>query len=262
MGPYADIVSLNNTGVALLRDGDQQEALIEFTRALSCLGLDARICDREMNQFVLKESLDLTRFTAFTSWLAHARSIVVGDHAALFLRSVSFVEQAEIEEGPLPYDPSVSSNNFFTLFNRAFSVFENVTPSLDTQARLIYLPCILPALFYNIGLIYHREAIRYDRAEMFSEALDLYTTSLHLLGGNASCSIPSCNLLLLGLFNNIGHIHSHFNNEVQTLYCRDQLTAVFLSTDCTRLLTKDEFVFFYMNVLFAVRRFPIIAPAA
>jgi hypothetical protein len=39
MGSYSDIVALNNIGVALLRNGDHQQALDKLTSALNCLGI-------------------------------------------------------------------------------------------------------------------------------------------------------------------------------------------------------------------------------
>lgn len=253
-------------------------ALAEFTRALNCLGVNAAgVCDREMSEFSFKENVGILRTSnsnSLSTWMERVRLAAMAmdtgtgttgnDSSNSFLRSVGFVDDgSSIDDTTIPHDPSVASNNVFFLFNRAFSIFDANPKTIDTATWLRYTPCILPAIFFNIGLVYHRAAIRTDRTDVYSEALGLYTSALYLLGKNDTCGLSSeCNLLLLGLFNNIGHIHSHFYNSVQTLYCRDNLTSVFLSTNCSKLLTKEEFIFFYMNILFAVRRFPMLAPAA
>jgi hypothetical protein len=184
-------------------------------------------------------------------------------NAKLVFRSVAVVDPALIEKTTASCDPTVSSN-FFTVFDRAFTVFEDWTRNMNVLTWLALIPCILPAIFYNIGLIYHRTAVRYDKTGGLLQALDFYSTSLFLLGRHANAGLlkSQCNVLLLALYNNIGHIHSHFFNEAQTLFCRDQLISVFLETDYTRFLTKEEFIFFDMNIIFAMRRWPILAPAA
>jgi hypothetical protein len=266
MGSYSDIVALNNTGVALLRNGDHQQALDKLTSALSCLGIvltrdAAHIYTIEGNRTWLN-----TNF--FSSWrvasnVTGAAMNAVRANAKLVFRSVAVVNPALIEETTASCDPTVSCN-FFTVFDRAFAVFEDWTRNMNVLTWLSLIPCILPAIFYNIGLIYHRTAVRYDKTGGLLQALDFYSTSLFLLRRHTNAGLlkSHCNVLLLALYNNIGHIHSHFFNEAQTLLCRDKLISVFLETDYTRFLTKEEFIFFDMNIIFAVRRWPILAPAA
>lgn len=270
MGSYSDIVTLNNTGVGLLRNGDHQQALDKLTSALSCVGLGivlasdaAHICTIEGNWTWLNPHF-------FSSWRgvsngARVAMNAMGANAKLVFRCVAVVDDAaEIEKTAVSCDPTSSCNDFFTVYERAFSVIEDGTRNMDVLTWLALIPCILPAIFYNIGLIYHRTAVRCDNTGGLLRALDFYSASLFLLGRHTTAGLlkSQCNVLLLALYNNIGQIHSHFFNEPQTLYCRDRLISVFLETDCTTFLTKEEFIFFDMNILFAMRRWPILAPAA
>jgi hypothetical protein len=70
------------------------------------------------------------------------------------------------------------------------------------------------------------------------------------------------NLLQLALYNNIGFISSHFFEENDSTVCAGRLLATFVGADTPRLLSKDEYVFYYMNLLFLLYRSPIVAPAA
>jgi hypothetical protein len=271
MGSYSQIVALNNNGVALLRDGDHQRALVEFSRALSCLGIDLTVAQSDAAQnHTMEEHQEWPSLNVFSAWWekiikGSGTARHVGDvNANIVFRSVAVVDAVETEETAGSCDPSASCNDFFTIYDRAFSVFEDGTRDVDVLAWLVLVPCILPAIFYNVGLIYHRTAIRHAKTQGLSEALAFYTASLFLLGRSASDGLLKfeCNVLLLAIYNNLGQIHSHFFNEAQTLFCRDQLISVFMSTDYTSCLTKEEFIFFYMNILFSVRRWPILAPAA
>jgi hypothetical protein len=267
MGSYSDIVALNNSGVNLLEHGDHQQALVKLTSALSCLGIvlasDAtRDYTIESNREWL--SPDLFSNCREVSNSTGAAMNAVGTNVKLVFRSVGVVDAVQSEETAASCDPTASCNDFFTVYDRAFLVFEGGTRNMDVLTWLALIPFILPAIFYNIGLIYHRRAIRSGKTVGLSQALDLYSASLFLLGRHASAGLlkHQCNVLLLALYNNVGQIHSHFFNEAQTLFCIDQLISVFLETDYTLFLTKEEFIFFDMNILFAVRRWPILAPAA
>ena len=271
MGSYSDILALNNTGVALLRNGDHQQALGKLTSALRCL-LGTVLASDAAHIYTIEGNRAWLNPHFFSRWreVSNCTGAAMNTeraHTKPVLRSVTVVDAAPIEETAASCDPTASYNDYFTLYDRAFSVFEDWTMnmSLITWLRVALIPCILPAIFYNIGLIYHRTAIRYDSTGGLLQALDFYSASLFLLGRHHACAgllKSQCNVLLLALYNNIGQIHSHFYNEAQTLFCRDHLISVFLQTDFTRFLTKEEFIFFDMNILFAVRRWPILAPAA
>jgi hypothetical protein len=263
MGSYSHMVALNNASVALLRNGDHQQALDKLTSALSCLGI---VFARDAAHiYTIEGKRTWLNAHFFSSWREASNATVVAMNAVcanakLVFRSVAVVDAALIEETTESCDPC----NFFTVFDRAFAVFEDWTTNMNALAWLALIPFILPAIFYNIGLIYHRTAVQYNKTGGLLLALDFYSTSLFLLGRHANAGLlkSQSNVLLLALYNNIGQIHSHFFNEAQTLFCRDQLISVFLKTDYTRFLTKEEFIFFDMNILFAVRRWPILAPAA
>ena len=76
-------------------------------------------------------------------------------------------------------------------------------------------------------------------------------------------NLTELDILRLALTNNMGHIHSHLSGSLgESLRCLERLLAVFFRSECKALMTKDEYVFFYINILLFVSRWPILAGAA
>ena len=74
--------------------------------------------------------------------------------------------------------------------------------------------------------------------------------------------LSELDILLLALANNMGHCQSHFNSIDESRICLERMLAIFFLSDSTVLLTKDEYVFFYINIHLGISRAPIFAAAA
>ncbi len=71
-------------------------------------------------------------------------------NSKLVFHSVAVVDAAMIEETTASCDTTVSCN-FFTVFDRAFVLFEDWTRKVNVLKWLPLIPCILPAIFYSIA---------------------------------------------------------------------------------------------------------------
>ena len=160
-------------------------------------------------------------------------------------------------------DLHTSPGNLFSVYNRPFIVNDQWR-SVDLLVWAQSLPHVPAILHYNIALILHRRACRSGISLQYQRALEYYETASRLLEGNALVGvyITELDILLLAIANNLGHIHSHFSNLPQARYCLDRMVAVFFLSECKALMTKDEYVFFYINILLFVNRCPLLAGAA
>ena len=97
----------------------------------------------------------------------------------------------------------------------------------------------------------------------------MYRMALYLLEENALRGVhvaPYFNLLLLALFNNLGNLNGQRFFDIQrVLLCQEKLLCVFLQTEfdvSSSQQQRDDYVFFYMQLLLSFTRTPLLAPAA
>jgi hypothetical protein len=100
-------------------------------------------------------------------------------------------------------------------------------------------------------------------------AHETYRMALYLLEENALRGVhvaPYFNLLLLALFNNLGNLNGQRFFDIQrVLLCQEKLLCVFLQTEfdvSSSQQQRDDYVFFYMQLLLSFTRTPLLAPAA
>jgi hypothetical protein len=170
------------------------------------------------------------------------------------------VESVHIDENPrhaelfLEIDQGQSPANSFHLFNRALRLSDDflLNHELKQNQRLQKTVTAIIVLF-NLGLIYHRVAIRNQSQEAFAEAEKLYTQCLRFIQRVALFHNLSdkLNMPVLCVFNDLGHIHSNFCQVPESTNCRYQMLLAFLATDCSRYLTEEEYLFFYLDLLLA-----------
>jgi tetratricopeptide (TPR) repeat protein len=254
---------LNNVAVSFLQSKSEDEALDMLYQAWK---------DYQVAVFCQQQSLEQTLVALWNLNPALSLSILMRPSAFMMeidnhqptIKSVSVneVTNSSIVSVPDDLDLTASPSNFFSVYNRAF-VFREDTAS--TFEWLLRRQSILPAvLLYNIALIYHRRALQQVQANEYHRALHFYKLSLNVVEDHLNAGLHSSDycLLKLALYNNIGYLASHFCNENETIIFGGRMLATFASVDCTRLLSKEEYVFFYMNLLFLLNRHPLCAPAA
>lgn len=158
-------------------------------------------------------------------------------------------------------DLSASPSNYFSVYNQLFAFKDLKAESLSWTHRTFLTPAVI---LYNMGLTYHRLALKDIRTERYEQALYFYSLSIRIVEECINCGlyVSDFSLLQLALYNNMGFTNSHFFNENEAMACAGRLLATFASMDCSRLLSKDEYVFYYMNLLFLLNRNPKFAPAA
>ena len=160
-------------------------------------------------------------------------------------------------------DLKTSPNNLFSVYNRAF-VFNVHGRDMDLIFWLRCGPQIPAVLLYNAGLVFHRLALQDGSTATFLKALELYQMSKIVIENNAKNGyyMTELDVVLLALANNMGHCHSHFSNMEEVRICLERLLTIFFLSESSVLLTRDEYVFFYINILLAESRTPILAAAA
>jgi hypothetical protein len=243
----ASLLELNDIGVLLMKQQQRSTAISVFQTILRRMSMDIgnplerdqHSVNREASGFV--GPLPNER----TSDFLHLKSVVTGLPHISSPRGLAVVASA-------------SASNPFNIFNRAF-----VVPSSPNETNLIFkhLPFVV---IYNIGLIYHQLGCERESARDFRMAEFFYRQALvriekSILQRNYAASF---NLLILALFNNLGHVHSHFYNASEASHCRQQTLMTFLITDYSKLLNSEEYLFFYLNLLLSEPSWPKFAPAA
>jgi hypothetical protein len=289
-------VALNNTAVDLLRRGQNEDAMQLFDCAWCSLNLRVPSgivdsipqpqdqappfhetphlippspCDSpcgtrcptpspvvQEDQHLGTSTLGLATLSAFLHLTMSRRDVIV--HSVNTDNSTSSKVSMADEE-----DLKASPSNFFSIYNRAF-VLNDHGRDIDLPLWLRCVPHIPAVLLYNAGLTYHRRAVSDGSTSMFVKALELYQMSKIFLENNANSGfyLIELDILLLALANNMGHCHSHFCNMTETRMCLEHMLTIFFRSESTVLLTKDEYVFFYINILLGVGRKPIFAAAA
>ena len=123
-------------------------------------------------------------------------------------------------------------------------------------------------VLYNAGLTLHRMALNDGSSSTFEKALEMYQLSDRLVRNSLQVDHEheirkhDSEVLLLALANNMGHIYSHFFRYDDIGHCIEQMLGLFCISSCKVLLLQEEYIFFYMNILLVLGRYPVLAPAA
>jgi hypothetical protein len=152
-------------------------------------------------------------------------------------------------------DMETSPDNMFALFNRAIILSSVSTPNARSSA---YEATVASVFMYNIGLVYHRDGIERGCSALLRKALNAYERARKSLHKSQAGSI--FDLILFALLNNMGHIHSHFFDKQEADACRRCLYQNY--SKCSRILSKEDFAFFFMNILVMKADLLQFAPAA
>jgi hypothetical protein len=158
-------------------------------------------------------------------------------------------------------DLAGSPGNFFTVYNRAF-----VFCKTDTDLSRLFqcFPYLSAVVLYNAGLTFHRLAVTEGSSRKYEKALEFYCQCKKMLDSNvaAGLHLMELDVLVMALANNMGYIYSHFFQLDESKHCLERMITCFFTFSSKVLLTRDEYVFFYMNILLLVNRRPVLAPAA
>lgn len=257
--PNTSVAVMNNSAISLLRQGKNEEAISLLRIALS--EPSATCCPQATVQMCVNVQAPESIFCSISPSSNGVAAAISDSPPGVCTRNTDdpSSDSAELKDVNAEVS-STSPSNFFTIYNR---VFEFSDMSLANWIE--YGPHIPMILLYNTGLAWHRVAFRENSDAKYEIALQYYSVAHAKVIEYARLGIyhaEVCDLLMLGLFNNMGQIHSHFFRFYETRLCVEALFTVFFLIENKRVLTKEEYVFFYMNILLTVNRRPIFAPAA
>jgi hypothetical protein len=148
----------------------------------------------------------------------------------------------------------------FSIFNHAFTVSKSA--DLVPSASKNY-DRFLAMLLYNMGLSFHIQALRSGKSDEMRGALDLYEMSFSVVEANWQLfHVDDLMLILMALFNNLGHINSMFYNTDQIQICIDWLNALAGHPAFLKLLQREQYAPFSLIVLVGTKQAQRCSPAA
>jgi hypothetical protein len=148
----------------------------------------------------------------------------------------------------------------FSIFNHAFTLSKSA--ELVASVSNNY-DRFLAMLLYNMGLSLHIQALRSGKSEELRGALDLYEMSFGVVEANWQLfHIDDLMLILMALFNNLGHINSFFYNVDQIQICIDWLRVLAGHPAFLKLLQRDQYAPFSLNILVVMKQTQRCSPAA
>lgn len=169
---------------------------------------------------------------------------------------------------PLSQNQSCSKpfDDVFQFFNRAITI-----PADDEQ--FVSLACphsrsrIQATVLYNLGVLCHMEAVCCGSSAIaYSHALQFYAAAYEVLETTArTYGFPQNDtlLLILALFNNMGHIHSGFMMDSdKTRQCVSWMQSAFATSQSQQVLTPEDYSFFSQYISVSASEQLLISPAA
>ena len=161
-----------------------------------------------------------------------------------------------------------TSSGTFSVFNQAMTICNIDQDKMEEDGHDGYKIShnyhrLLSMLLYNLGLSLHLQAVSTGKAAELKGAMDLYEMSFSVIETEwQHFVVEDLMLLLMGLFNNLGHIHSNFYNLAQRETCVAWLKALAGHPTFHKLMQRKEYAPFFMNLLVVVKQEQLISPAA
>jgi hypothetical protein len=176
---------------------------------------------------------------------SEAKSQLIASTAVFVIRSIQTADQqmSAVPVQDCGADPA--SSYVFTLYSRAF----DFDTDFRAMTRLGWLRCAanIPVVFlFNMGVAHHIRAVHNRSMQQFTTALSCYLQVRHILEDHAANGVydHGLDILVMALYNNMGHCYERQNDSVNAMFCFDQLLVFFLFSDLTPLLTDEEYRFF------------------
>lgn len=144
---------------------------------------------------------------------------------------------APLHQGLCRNDLCVSPNNAFHVFMKAF-----ILP--ETEADF---DAVAVVLMYNFGLGLQRKGIISGDLQSLGKAQKIYMMATNLLEIMEERGRNSTQVVAMGLWNNVGHLHSHFLDFEGVNESRERIRH-YLSR--ANDLSAEDLLFFHQTVLF------------
>jgi len=147
---------------------------------------------------------------------------------------------------------SSTTTSLFGLFHRALTV-----PNSDALfASKGNTDRVMAMLLYNMGLSVHLQALSSGKNSELDGALQLYEMAFTVVEDSWSNfdNVDDLMLLLMALFNNMGHIHSSRFDLERTQICLDWLRTLAANPMFQSFMAQAEYAPFFMNLLVALKQ--------
>jgi len=212
-----------------------------------------------------------------TLQLALSKAVALQQTTALQAPFLQTPAEQQHEESPIasiplsatPFD--TTADGIFVLFHRAMIIphdhhhhhCHNESTQQKSQSRA------LATLLYNVGLVYHLQALHIPHChqateQLFAHALQYYYHAYYIIETSSHhYGFQDVLLLLLALFNNMGHIHAGvYVNAEKTRQCMRWMQSTFASKNTKRVLFPADYQFFFQYISVVAARQLRLAPAA
>jgi hypothetical protein len=152
---------------------------------------------------------------------------------------------------------SVSPDNVFVLFHRAFHLSNNGELNISANSSTIASATLL----YNMGLAWQHLGAQENNTVALKKALFAYERAYSAL--SQQCNGSFSYLIMLALCNNMAHIHSHFFDFEEAKTCRDLIPQILAcSSPGTSSMAADDYAFFLSEAIILQGQELEFAPAA
>ncbi|CAB9510272.1 expressed unknown protein [Seminavis robusta] len=157
-------------------------------------------------------------------------------------------------------------DDVFQFFNRAITL-----PQDDERFATLSCPHsrirIQTTILYNLGVFCHMEAVCSGNSTLaFANALQFYGGAYQVLENSSKIfGFPHDDalLLVLALFNNMGHIHSSFMMDSdKTRQCISWMQSTFATPQTHNALAPEDYAFFSQYISVPAGAQLLISPAA
>jgi hypothetical protein len=248
----------NTMAVALLKENKSAEAISCFRQGLRTMFLKKNTKTNSIAEHTSCDTSECAEQCHHSTHRSKRRKLMPVETRQADLNEQGSIIRTEDAPTLKNADMEMSPDSMFVMFNRAI-ILSPATPAAQSSA---YEATVESVLLYNMGLVYHREGAERGCSTLLRRALNVYRVALKSLSlhKNQAGRSRMIDLVLFALVNNMGHIHSHLFNKQGVDGCRRCLHQN-LST-YARILSKDDFAFFFMNLLVVKTELFQCAPAA
>jgi tetratricopeptide (TPR) repeat protein len=234
-----EIVDANRKAVAMLQNGNHDEALVSFRCAL--VGIRQSVTDANINDNTdpaeLQDKGNLHtdyQFNAAQDPIHHQR----GETSNLILAVPPGYSDSNEE-----WERVASPGNLFYVYNNAFDVGGSSHQEIEVATMLS------PVVLFNIALTYHRKGLcdGTNSSKKLRKALQLYSMASSLL--SSEDNVTDLYIIQLSVLNNTGQIHSHLFEENNAIQCRVRLHKALFEGPARSLLSMASCAFFVRSAL-------------
>jgi hypothetical protein len=152
-------------------------------------------------------------------------------------------------------DDEVSAVSASSLYGFTVLLFDSFQYSSSAECSMDQTSAVL---LYNMALIHHWKAVHFGISKALLKALKVYCMALEVIN---ETEVAGVEVLLLAIWNNMGHIHTQLFQLIEARVCFSKLRLILEDRDIRRRLPESDFQFFLLSAISRVWEIHL-APAA